>query len=233
MELARKIENIRALLKYVEKIVDDGNQVEDPDTLSDLTAAACDDTELESMLQTDFRLNAVTWEFEENFEEGNQLDYGKLLKALVGYIKRKSVKNQFVGIVFCKECYNMCYPVAERGVLKYACKQCKFGYSEDAWNPCVFVSRTTQSVDALAQVNPDVIFDPTLKRTLDRSRNDTLVEAEPTNDKMVQCPKCGYDVAVYFQTQSNREKAGMQLFYVCCNTAADDGRCGYKWFDKA
>eukprot|EP00051_Salpingoeca_urceolata_P005123 m.70523 g.70523 ORF g.70523 m.70523 type:complete len:200 (+) comp14071_c1_seq1:232-831(+) len=124
----------------------------------------------------------------------------------------KAAAPRFVGIKFCQECNNMLFPQEDkaRKILLYTCRNCD--HTEEANDNCVYVNRVTRDVDSLTHVNKDVASDPTLPH----SRGNMEIE----------CPKCNYDDAVFFQAQSNREQSKMHLFFVCCS-------CGFKWTEAS
>merc|ERR1712227_523230 len=110
-----------------------------------------------------------------------------------------------IGIQFCQECNNMLYPKEDKvnKILLYQCRNCDF--CTEAERPCIYVNKLISNENELLQINPDVIEDPTLPRT-----------------NTVNCPKCGFSSACYFQSYSTMKDARMNLFYVCRS-------CRFEW----
>ncbi|KRY18312.1 Trehalase [Trichinella patagoniensis] len=101
------------------------------------------------------------------------------------------------GIIFCPECNNILYPKEDksRRCLLYACRNCSY-VTDDIVSVCVYTNKLRREIDELAQVNVDVIYDPTLPKTDDHS-----------------CPLCNNSEAVFFQSQNT--KAELLLLTYC------------------
>ncbi|KAJ1914985.1 DNA-directed RNA polymerase II core subunit rpb9 [Tieghemiomyces parasiticus] len=108
---------------------------------------------------------------------------------------------------YCSECNNLLYPREQRSTrtLFFACRNCD--HSEVAKSNCVYVHEIKHAPSEQTMVITDLSADPTLPRTTD-----------------LQCPKCGYNEAVFFQTQSRSADSRMTLYYVCCNK-----ECSHRW----
>lgn len=87
----------------------------------------------------------------------------------------------------------------------FKCRNCD--HEEEADNPCIYVNKIHHEVDELTQIVSDVISDPTLPRTNERT-----------------CPKCCNNGAVFFQAHSKQSEDKMTLYYVCCNP-----KCTHRW----
>ncbi|KRX80818.1 CCAAT/enhancer-binding protein zeta [Trichinella sp. T6] len=101
------------------------------------------------------------------------------------------------GIIFCPECNNILYPKEDksRRCLLYACRNCSY-VTDDIVSVCVYTNKLRREIDELAQVNVDVIYDPTLPKTDDHS-----------------CPLCNNSEAVFFQSQNTKAEDNMRLYY--------------------
>ncbi|KRZ76107.1 Trehalase [Trichinella papuae] len=99
------------------------------------------------------------------------------------------------GIIFCPECNNILYPKEDksRRCLLYACRNCPY-VTDDIVSVCVYTNKLRREIDELAQVNVDVIYDPTLPKTDDHS-----------------CPLCNNSEAVFFQSQNTKAE---MMYYV-------------------
>lgn len=117
---------------------------------------------------------------------------------------------------FCKECNNMLYPTdnKENCLLKFLCKSCN--YSETVEKNTKETNMVYRNEVKLGQravkIDPGIICDPTFSRT-----------------KKTQCPKCGYNEAIFFQNP-NINDPGMKLVFVCCNRLGGIP-CGKWWFN--
>ncbi|KRX61025.1 Trehalase [Trichinella sp. T9] len=83
---------------------------------------------------------------------------------------------------------NILYPKEDksRRCLLYACRNCSY-VTDDIVSVCVYTNKLRREIDELAQVNVDVIYDPTLPKTDDHS-----------------CPLCNNSEAVFFQSQNTK-----------------------------
>ena len=82
----------------------------------------------------------------------------------------------------------------------------KFYFSRQITESLIYINELEKDVTSkLENVLPDMNKDPTLSRS--------TVE---------ECPKCGYNEAVYFQAELTAKSERLQLIYVCC-------KCGMKW----
>ncbi|CAG8533104.1 5386_t:CDS:2 [Ambispora gerdemannii] len=100
----------------------------------------------------------------------------------------------------------MLYPKEDKEIrlLTYACRNCE--YQEPSENQCVYRNDVENIIEQTTSEIKDLAADPTFPRT------------------KKQCPKCGHDEAVFFQSPSRRLDTKMTLFYACA-----DKRCGYRW----
>ncbi|MEN2500738.1 MAG: DNA-directed RNA polymerase II subunit RPB9, partial [Marteilia pararefringens] len=87
---------------------------------------------------------------------------------------------------------------AEKRLL-LACRNCN--YKELTYTNCIYNNRMRHIEDELAQINTDVINDPTMPRMFFAHN----------------CPKCSQSEIVFFQSRSTRPDATMRLYYVCAN----------------
>ncbi|ORX53873.1 polymerase II polypeptide I, 14.5kDa [Piromyces finnis] len=110
---------------------------------------------------------------------------------------------------FCAECNNLLYPKEDplNKQLLYACRNCE--HQEEADNQCVYRHEVQHIPIEETMVITDLSADPTYPR-----------------DNNHPCPKCGHEVAVYFQSRSRRADTSMRLYFACCNKD-----CGHRWFD--
>ncbi|OMJ10335.1 DNA-directed RNA polymerases II, IV and V subunit 9B [Smittium culicis] len=101
----------------------------------------------------------------------------------------------------------MLYPREERGIrqLLFACRNCD--YQEKSDTNCVYRHEVIYTPSEQTMVISDLSTDPTLPRT-----------------NLIPCPKCSYEEAVHFQSQSRHPDTRMTLYYVCCNP-----NCQYRW----
>ncbi|KAJ1960663.1 DNA-directed RNA polymerase II core subunit rpb9 [Dipsacomyces acuminosporus] len=108
---------------------------------------------------------------------------------------------------FCPDCSNMLYPREDRvrRQLMFACRNCD--HQEEAENNCVYRHEVIHIPSEQTMVITDLSSDPTLPRT-----------------NQIPCPKCQYEEAVYFQSQSRHPDTRMTLYYVCCRPT-----CQYRW----
>ncbi|KRY36106.1 CCAAT/enhancer-binding protein zeta, partial [Trichinella spiralis] len=92
---------------------------------------------------------------------------------------------------------NILYPKEDksRRCLLYACRNCSY-VTDDIVSVCVYTNKLRREIDELAQVNVDVIYDPTLPKTDDHS-----------------CPLCNNSEAVFFQSQNTKAEDNMRLYY--------------------
>ncbi|KRY67612.1 DNA-directed RNA polymerase II subunit RPB9 [Trichinella pseudospiralis] len=99
------------------------------------------------------------------------------------------------GIIFCPECNNILYPKEDktRRCLLYACRNCPY-VTDEIISVCVYTNKLRREIDELAQVNVDVIYDPTLPKTDDHS-----------------CPLCNNSEAVFFQSQNTKAEVMLCL----------------------
>ncbi|KRZ93788.1 Trehalase [Trichinella sp. T8] len=90
---------------------------------------------------------------------------------------------------------NILYPKEDksRRCLLYACRNCSY-VTDDIVSVCVYTNKLRREIDELAQVNVDVIYDPTLPKTDDHS-----------------CPLCNNSEAVFFQSQNTKAE---MMYYV-------------------
>ncbi|RHZ69868.1 hypothetical protein Glove_277g49 [Diversispora epigaea] len=111
---------------------------------------------------------------------------------------------------YCSQCGNLLYPREDKEshLLLYACRNCI--YQEDTTNYCVYRNelQSTAASERTTSLIKDIAADPTL----------------PREEKT--CSQCGYNIAVYFETQTRRADAKMTLYYACANV-----HCGYRWTD--
>ncbi|KRX20351.1 Trehalase [Trichinella nelsoni] len=99
---------------------------------------------------------------------------------------------------------NILYPKEDksRRCLLYACRNCSY-VTDDIVSVCVYTNKLRREIDELAQVNVDVIYDPTLPKTDDHS-----------------CPLCNNSEAVFFQSQNtkaepnNKVSLDKMMYYV-------------------
>ncbi|KAF2766608.1 hypothetical protein EJ03DRAFT_329983 [Teratosphaeria nubilosa] len=117
--------------------------------------------------------------------------------AIPADVQEKAKKVTFK---FCRECSNMLYPQEDNtnSRLMFTCRNCT--YSEAADSACVYRNALKEEVAETAGNVDDVAEDPTLPHT----------DAE-------HCAKCGYNDAVFFQSQQRTNETGMALFFVCVN----------------
>jgi len=89
--------------------------------------------------------------------------------------------------------WNPCCPVPLNGCPPLTNSTAFFRRRHSA-DPCIYINRMVQDIDTLALISPDMASDPTLFRS---------------RGKFEQCPRCGSDDSVFFQTLANREKVGL------------------------
>ncbi|XP_003379908.1 DNA-directed RNA polymerase II subunit RPB9 [Trichinella spiralis] len=109
----------------------------------------------------------------------------------------EEVPNKIVEYSTVYENNNILYPKEDksRRCLLYACRNCSY-VTDDIVSVCVYTNKLRREIDELAQVNVDVIYDPTLPKTDDHS-----------------CPLCNNSEAVFFQSQNTKaeQKLVMRL----------------------
>ena len=87
--------------------------------------------------------------------------------------------------------------------LKFECKHCD--YVENATTGLIYRHEVQHSLSEKSAIITDVTSDPTLPKT-----------------REVECPQCGNDECVYFQSTSRSDAEAMTLYFVCC-------RCGHRF----
>ncbi|CAM9120717.1 unnamed protein product [Ectocarpus fasciculatus] len=109
---------------------------------------------------------------------------------------------------FCRECNNLLYPRENRleKRLEFVCKLCPYVDTNEEGSSCVWANELLKdSSSTLDVISSDMKNDPTLQRSSD-----------------IECPKCGYHEAVFFQQTS--KSTALRLIFICC--ARD---CKEKW----
>lgn len=125
------------------------------------------------------------------------------------------------GIRFCHECLNILTPmevVAEKR-LAFKCRSCGYQetphYSEAGTemerNDSLIYKREFKSSGATENTDPDFALDPTMPR-----------------NKNIECPKCGYNEAVFFLDKDSAEKK-LRLTYICGRVYNGRPDCGFSW----
>ena len=132
-------------------------------------------------------------------------------------MKKEEAAESFGGMQFCPECNNMLYPKGngDRG-LTFSCKNCRFSREVEGTDiaaNCIFQRD-------IKKAETDMIIDPEccLDSTLSRARN-------------IECEKCGFKEAVFFQNPAVDSDQGMNLIFVCARY--ENGQaCGEWWSQK-
>ena len=122
------------------------------------------------------------------------------------------------GIRFCAECCNMLVAneVQAEKRLAFECKSCGYqeatGYAEeDKVESNRVYKREFLASGATENTDPDFALDPTMPR-----------------ERNVECPKCGYNEAVFFLDKESSEKR-LRLRFICARINNGRPDCGMTW----
>ncbi|CAG2179021.1 unnamed protein product, partial [Oppiella nova] len=105
-----------------------------------------------------------------------------------------------VVLTFCPECNNILYPRQNKQLkrLMYICRTCLFEREANVNQNCVYLNNIKHDINELAQINAEMIADPTLARTSQHP-----------------CPKCKRKEAVFMQGSLRQSDDDMKLYYIC------------------
>eukprot|EP00331_Platyophrya_macrostoma_P008376 CAMPEP_0176425416 /NCGR_PEP_ID=MMETSP0127-20121128/11375_1 /TAXON_ID=938130 /ORGANISM="Platyophrya macrostoma, Strain WH" /LENGTH=127 /DNA_ID=CAMNT_0017806571 /DNA_START=90 /DNA_END=473 /DNA_ORIENTATION=+ len=104
--------------------------------------------------------------------------------------------------------------------LAFECKSCGYqetaGYNElstedERTETNRIYKREYKQTGATENTDPDFALDPTMPR-----------------DRNVECPKCGYNEAVFFLDKESNEKR-LRLRYICARINNGRPDCGWSW----
>ncbi|KAJ3298061.1 DNA-directed RNA polymerase II subunit RPB9 [Rhizoclosmatium sp. JEL0117] len=94
----------------------------------------------------------------------------------------------------------------ETRTLIYMCRNCHKQYSTAREHQCVFRHKIKHSEAEQTLARVDLSSDPTYPRVTR------------------ECPECGENTVLFFQSKAKSTDATMQLYFACCNSA-----CGHRW----
>lgn len=120
------------------------------------------------------------------------------------------------GIKFCVKCSNMLNPIEEEGTLRFMCRFCTS--KEEVRNNSTQDDNLIYRKEIKDKQSQDLSYDPefALDYTMPRVKD-------------VNCPRCGYNEAVYFMT-ADAEDTMLRKVYICGRVEEGAPKCGAHWF---